>query len=62
MHGPLVKQLGKNLKNVLNEQLRKKEPKLVQKINRQLEKHVNRIGLGAHRDKTEPAGKASKSK
>ena len=62
LHGPLVKQLGKNLKNVLNEQLRKKEPKLVQKINRQLEKHVNRIGLGARQDKTEPADKASKSK
>ncbi len=58
LHGPLVKRLGKNLRGVLNEQLRKKEPKLVQKINRQLDKYARRLGLAEKPAADEAKGKS----
>ena len=46
IHGPAVKQLGKALQDVANQQLEKRRADLVKKINRQLKKKSDRFRLG----------------
>jgi len=46
--GPIARELGGNLKQVLEQKIEEKRPKLVQRINRQIVKHEDDLRLSLH--------------
>ncbi len=50
LHGPVVKQLGKMLHDIANDQLKKRRDHLVKKINRRLDKKADRFRVGRKAD------------
>ena len=48
LKGPLVKELGSELQEVLERKIAEKQAKLVQEINRQIDKRRDRLRLSVH--------------
>jgi hypothetical protein len=48
LHGSVVHELGKGVRDVIEHKLEEKRPRLVQKINRQIAKHPRAIRLSLH--------------
>jgi hypothetical protein len=48
LHGPVVQELGKALRKVLDDQLDEQRPRIVQQINRQLDRNRNSLRLSLH--------------
>ena len=46
--GPIVKQLGKGVREIVEDQVVKKRDKLVSKINRQIDKNRDKLRLSLH--------------
>jgi hypothetical protein len=48
LHGPVVKELGRGLRRILEDQLDDQRPRMVQQINRQIDKNRNSLRLSLH--------------